>query len=69
MTGEAHQNNQNMAYVTIEDLVGQVEAIVFPEGFREVQWLTSGGFQRFVRGRANLGEKENKLILSDMISS
>ena len=62
------KNNQNMAYVTIEDLVGQVEVIVFPRDFEKFRDRLLVDSRVFVRGRANLGEKENKLILSDMIS-
>ena len=66
VTVKLTKNNQNMAYVTIEDLVGQV--IVFPRDFEKFRDRLLVDSRVFVRGRANLGEKENKLILSDMIS-
>ena len=68
VTVKLTKNNQNMAYVTIEDLVGQVEVIVFPRDFEKFRDRLLVDSRVFVRGRANLGEKENKLILSDMIS-
>lgn len=62
------RKNQNMAYVTIEDLVGQIEIVVFPRDFEKHRDQLKVDNRVFVRGRADVGEKESKLILSDLMA-
>lgn len=62
------RKNQNMAYVTLEDLVGQIEIVVFPRDFEKHRDQLKVDNRVFVRGRADVGEKESKLILSDLMA-
>lgn len=62
------KNNQNMAYVDIEDMFGQIELVVFPRDFEKFRDKLYVDNRVFVKGRANLSEKENKLILSELIT-
>lgn len=62
------RKNQNMAYVTLEDLVGQIEIVVFPGDFEKHRDQLKVDNRVFVRGRADVGEKESKLILSDLMA-
>lgn len=68
VTVKLTKKNQNMAYVAIEDLVGQMEVVVFPRDFEKHKDKLKVDSKVFVRGRANVGEKETKLILSDMLT-
>ncbi len=62
------RKNQNMAYVTLEDFVGQIEIVVFPRDFEKHRDQLKVDNRVFVRGRADVGEKESKLILSDLMA-
>ena len=58
------KNNQNMAFLTLEDLYGSVEIIVFPRDFqkyREKLVLDQGVY---IKGRASVSEESGKLIAS-----
>ena len=57
------KTNQAMAFLTIEDLLGTVEVVVFPRDYGKYQSLLEVDSKVFIRGRAN-GEEENngKLI-------
>ena len=62
------RKNQNMAYVTLEDMVGQVEIVVFPRDFEKNRSLLTVDNRVFIRGHADVGEKGSKLILSDIVT-
>lgn len=62
------RNNQNMAYVTLEDLVGQIDIVVFPRDFEKHREQLRVDNRVFVRGRADVGEKDSKIILSDLVA-
>lgn len=62
------RKNQNMAYVTLEDMVGQVEIVVFPRDFEKNRSLLTIDNRVFIRGHADVGEKGSKLILSDIVT-
>ena len=62
------RKNQNMAYVTLEDMVGQVEIVVFPRDFEKNRSLLIVDNRVFIRGHADVGEKGSKLILSDIVT-
>ena len=57
-----------MAFVTIEDLVGTVEALVFPKDYENKRDLLIQDSKVFVRGRASMGDDAaGKLILEQVI--
>lgn len=61
------RKNQAMAFITVEDLVGSVEVIVFPRDFEKNRALIEEDNRVFIRGRVNAEEDKNaKLICSRM---
>ena len=52
-----------MAFITLEDLVGTVEVIIFPRDYEKYAEYLNEDSKIFVRGRASIEEdKEGKLI-------
>ena len=45
-----------MAFITLEDLVGTVEVVVFPRQFERSRMLMEEGQKIFVKGEANIEE-------------
>ena len=67
------KNNEAMAFVTIEDLVGVLEIIVFPKSYVEYAALLQEDCKVFVRGRVSVKEDRDgnpvcNLICEQMIS-
>lgn len=62
------KNNQLMAYITMEDLVGAVEVIIFPRDYERYQKYLSVDQKVYIRGRVSaLEEQQAKLICENMI--
>ncbi len=58
------KNNQVMAFLTLEDLVGTVEVIVFPRNYEQDQSLLEEERLVFIEGRVSAEvESDSKLIL------
>ncbi len=67
-TVKTTKNNQLMAFVTIEDMVGTVEVIVFPKDFEASRPILNEDNKVFVRGRVSLGdETKGKLVCERII--
>ncbi len=63
------RNDKVMAFLTIEDLVGSVEVVVFPKDYEKYAALLVEESKIFVRGRASLEEdKDGKVICEQIIS-
>jgi len=63
------KNNKTMAFITLEDLLGTVEVIVFPKDYDKYHHLLNEDEKVFIRGRANVEEDKNgKLICEQMYS-
>ncbi len=63
------KNNQAMAFLTIEDLYGTVEVIVFPRDYERYGRLMEDDAKVFLRGRVSLeDEKDGKVICERMYS-
>ncbi len=57
------KNDKVMAFLTIEDLVGTVEVVVFPKDYEKNAALLVEDAKVFIRGRASIEEeKDGKLI-------
>lgn len=57
------KNNKVMAFLTLEDLVGTVEVIIFPRDYEKYHDLLVEDEKVFITGRANVEEEKNgKLI-------
>ncbi|MDD6070939.1 MAG: DNA polymerase III subunit alpha, partial [Clostridiales bacterium] len=61
------KNNQNMAFITLEDLYGSVEVVVFPKKYEQYRQYLEQDAKVFVYGRASVNEKEAKIILEKMV--
>lgn len=62
------RTNQNMAYVVIEDLIGQVELVIFPREYEKYRDKLGVDERVFVRGRVQVGEKDSKIIVSELLT-
>lgn len=63
------KNNKTMAFITVEDLFGTVEVIVFPRDYEKFHHLLNEDEKVFVKGHANVEEDKNgKLICESMYS-
>ena len=63
------KTGKNMAFITLEDLVGSVEVLVFPKDYEANRDLLMEDAKVFVRGRVSLGdEPAGKLICEKIIS-
>ena len=63
------KNNKVMAFLTVEDLVGTVEVVVFPRDFEKNQSMLELDNRVFLQGRVSAeDDKASKLILEKMRS-
>ncbi len=63
------KNNKAMAFITLEDLVGTVEIIVFPRDYDKFHALLIEDEKVFIRGRANVEEDKNGKLICEKIYS
>ena len=62
------KTNKMMAFVTIEDMVGSVEVLIFPKDYERVKEKLVEDSKIFVQGRASVGDDpQGKLICEDII--
>ncbi len=67
-TVKTTRTNQMMAFVTIEDLAGSVEVLVFPRDYEKRRDLLNQDEKLFIRGRVSIGDDPvGKLICEDII--
>ena len=63
------KNNKVMAFLTLEDLVGTVEIVVFPRDYEKCQMFINEEAKLFVQGRVSAEDyKASKLILEKVRS-
>ena len=63
------KNNKVMAFLTLEDLVGTVEIVVFPRDYEKCQMFINEEAKLFVQGRVSAeDDKASKLILEKVRS-
>ena len=62
------KKNQNMAFITLEDLRGTVEVVVFPRQYAAYQSLLREDAKVFIKGKTQISEEESKLICDQIIS-
>ena len=63
------KNNQRMAFVTLEDMTGTVEVIVFPKDFEQHAGLIEMEKKVFVKGRASVEEEKDGKVICEKITS
>ena len=62
------RNNSMMAFITLEDLFGVIEVIIFPRDYEKVKQMIEPDQKIFIRGRATVEEeKAAKLICREII--
>lgn len=62
------KSNQMMAFLTIEDLVGSVEVLVFPRDYEKYKDLFLPDRKVFIKGRTSIGDDpKGKLILESIL--
>lgn len=57
-----------MMFVSLEDLLGGVEVIVFPEVYKKYKTLIQPDAIILIRGRVNHGDEETKIIAQQIVS-
>ncbi len=62
------RNDQQMAFITIEDLTGNVEVIIFPKVYQEEKLKISEDNVVIVNGKVSLKEDEEPKIICDSIN-
>ncbi|MBO5656763.1 MAG: DNA polymerase III subunit alpha, partial [Agathobacter sp.] len=63
------RNNKAMAFISIEDLTGTVEVIIFPKDYERYQTYLNTDEKIFVIGRATVEEEQNGKIICERIVS
>lgn len=63
------KTNQIMAFVTIEDIYGTMEVIVFPKVYERFRTAIVMDEKVFVRGRININESDGAKVICDTITS
>ncbi|ADL03705.1 DNA polymerase III subunit alpha [Lacrimispora saccharolytica] len=67
-TVKTTRNNKMMAFITLEDLAGAVEVIVFPKDYESKRELFAEDSKVFIQGRVSVGEDPvGKLICERVI--
>ena len=61
------RNNQTMAFLTIEDLTGSVEVIVFPKDYERYSRYLEEDAKVFVTGRVDIGDERNGKLICERI--
>lgn len=63
------KNNKTMAFITVEDLVGTLEVIIFPRDYEKYSHLLEVDNKVFIRGRAVTEEEKNGKLICEKMSS
>lgn len=61
------KNNKNMAFISLEDLTGVVEVIVFPNSFEAARYLIADGNKVFIKGHVQAEEEKDAKVICDDI--
>ena len=68
-TVKSTRNNSMMAFITLEDLFGAVEVIIFPRDYEKNKHLLIEDKKILIRGKANVEEdRDAKVICSDIVA-
>lgn len=68
-TVKTTRTNQLMAFVTLEDLMGSVEVIVFPKDYEANRELFTEDAKLFIRGRVSIGDDPvGKLVCEQVVA-
>ena len=68
-TVKTTKNNQMMAFITVEDMVGSVEVLIFPKPYEQYRSILNEDEKVLVTGRVSIGDDpEGKLVLDSMMT-
>ena len=67
VTVKLTKTNQNMAFLTLEDLFGTVEIILFPRDYQKYRDVLVADTPLYVKGRASVSEESGKLVAEEII--
>lgn len=62
------RNNKMMAFITVEDLVGTVEVIVFPNDFEKQKLLIEEDAKVLIRGRVSMSDDQPTKLICEKIT-
>lgn len=60
------RNNERMAILTVEDLTGNVDALVFPRAYESCRQFLDVDTPIFIQGKANLKDDQPKIIVEQI---
>lgn len=63
------KQNKTMAFLTVEDLYGTTEVVVFPRDYEKYRELIADDAKVFVSGRVDAGEERNGKLICERIYS
>ena len=66
-TVKTTRNNKVMAFITVEDLAGSVEVLVFPDTYEKKREYLVQEEKLFIRGRASIGDEPVGKLICDQI--
>lgn len=61
------KTNQAMAFLTIEDLLGNVEVVVFPRDYEKYKFFLNEEEKVFIRGKVSEEEEQNSKLICEQI--
>lgn len=67
ITIKSTKNNKMMAFITLEDLIGTVEVIIFPRDYEKAKDLLREDNKVFIRGKVSLSEDEQGKLICEKI--
>ena len=62
------KNNKMMAFITVEDLVGSVEVLVFPKDYEAKRNLLVEDAKVFIEGRASIGDEPTGKLIFEKVT-
>ncbi len=67
VTPKNTRTGQAMAFVTLEDLVGTVEVLIFPKNYAMAKAEIFAGNKVLIKGRATVGSEEQGKLIADTV--
>ena len=61
------KTNKMMAFITIEDMTGTVEALLFPKDYERLRDVLTPDTKVLVQGRVSIGDEEQGKLIADQV--
>lgn len=68
ITVKTTKTNKVMAFITVEDMYGTVEVIIFPKDYERYRFVIAEDAKVFVQGRVSVTEDENAKLICETIT-